>query len=51
MGAALGDAAVACGRPHHGHGDIFATGTFTLRCLADDGGLSDDKDITVTVTP
>jgi len=26
-------------------------GTYVLRCLADDGGLWDDGDVTVTVTP
>ena len=26
-------------------------GTYTLRCLADDGGLWDDEDVIVTVTP
>ena len=26
-------------------------GTYVLRCLADDGGLWDDGDVTVTVSP
>jgi hypothetical protein len=33
------------------HATFAEPGTYVLRCLADDGGLWDDEDVTVTVTP